>query len=89
MSDEFRQEVETQETYERLHRDVMLFESLHPDGLELMVSFNPDFQMKVDVYCRTASLYDHGNYRQVFGWPWFSDTGQEEKYKIWKRLVPG
>lgn len=87
MSSTFQQEVETQEAVSNLHRKILEIE--HGLGEEertqIMVTVSPDFQMKVDVYS-TISFYQQDHARKIFGWPWFSVMGQEENYRVWKRM---
>jgi hypothetical protein len=96
MSDTFQQEVETQEKFDQLSRIIIKAEGVHEKlidhipqreikNLQLLVTFNPDFQMKIDIYCGPR-LYGKNHERLVFGWPWFSVMGQEETYKLWTRI---
>lgn len=81
---DYRQEVETKEQTDQLFRKI-LEGRIEGDDVELMVTFSPEFQMKIDMFT-TVPLYAENNRRTCFGAPWFSVIGQEEAYKVWRRV---
>lgn len=89
MTDTFRQEVETQESMDKLQREVLtVVRDCAKENIldpELMVTFSADFQSKVDIY-GTVHLYGSNHERVVYGQPWFSIVSQEEPFRIWKRV---
>jgi hypothetical protein len=89
VSDEFRQEVETQEAFRNLQAKICKLEANGTrEEMDLQITFNPHFQMNIECYC-PVNLYEHtqNHKRSVFGWPWFSDPSQEEKFKIWSAIT--
>lgn len=86
LADEFRTEVETQETLSKLQRAILNLESVYgKDTFKFMLTFSPDFQIKVDTYC-AFTLYGNNHERTFMGWPWWSVMGQEEPYMIWREI---
>lgn len=49
---------------------------------EIMVTFNPAFQMDIDLYTQTR-IYEQDYSRKIFGCYWFSDMRQVEPWKVW------
>ena len=87
MTDAFHTEVETQERLDTLIREMCSLgqtAAKENKGIEMMVTFSPDFQMKANELC-TISLYGNKHERLVNGFTWFTNMGQEEPYKIWIR----
>lgn len=84
MQGDFQEEIQTKEILDQLHRRILTLESREKD-LQLMITFNAGFQMKLEVYGGTP-MYQKNNARTIFLHPWFSDMSQEEPYKIWKRM---
>ena len=86
MPSEFQQEVETEETANELHRMIWKLEMDHgKENLDLLITLNPDFQIKVETLT-TVNLYGKKHKQTCLGWPWCTEMGQEEPYKIWKRV---
>lgn len=83
MKGDFQEEIETKETLLELHRKILTIESQSAEKAELMVTFRPDFQMKLEIYGGTP-IYQQDHSRTIFLHPWFSDMSQEEPYKVWK-----
>ena len=89
MANDYQQEFETEIEFKKLFARIHYLTSANTkENFELMVTFNPDFQMKIEAYC-TVNLYEHtqGHKRSVFGWPWFTDASQEEKFKVWQAVT--
>lgn len=85
MKGDFQEEIETKEACLELHRKILTIESECAEKPELMITFRPDFQMKLEMYGGTP-LYQQDHSRTIFLQAWFTDSSQEEKFIIWKRM---
>lgn len=85
----FKEEQEGSEALDQVLRAILKVTHFHVEqglgqgGFELMITFNPHFQMKLNEAIDPAHTYEYLSKRSIHGWPWFSLSSQKEDLKVW------